>query len=106
MTGNAHNRGVLPHLCTPGWLWAPIPDGSDIGFVDIPATGGMYGTPPSPRDFPAGTVWRCDCGQHWVSLGREDRLASGLCSWRRESRRERRKRLGIRWWQQDLKEMR
>lgn len=90
---------VIPHSCDPGWTWKPIPEG---GPLLLPGgMGGKYGVPPSPREFPKGTVWRCDCGRHWVSLGAPNRYSPGFCEWRPESRGERRRRLGLRWWQKE-----
>jgi hypothetical protein len=55
---------------------------------------------------PAGTVWQCGCGQVWVvesidhvSYGGRTTVAHN--EWRRETRRERRRRLGLRWWQRE-----
>lgn len=95
---------VLPHECSPGWRWEPIPKGVHIGLhglVPQESERGRYGVPPSPWDYPKGTVWRCgNCGQHWVSQGALDAgLHAGIVGWRRESRWERRRRLGLRWWQ-------
>lgn len=93
---------VLPHECHPGWRWVPIPDGTDIGLLGIPSSGARYGIPPSPWEYPKGTVWRCDnCKRHWVSLGQVFR--PGVCGWRPEFRRERRRRLGLKWWQREAR---
>lgn len=100
MSGQVVHQVVIPHACNPGWTWKPItedmPELHGLGGV-----GGQYGVPPSPSDFPAGTVWACDCGQHWVSLGEPDPYSPGFCEWRKETRRERRRRLGLRWWQRE-----
>lgn len=54
---------------------------------------------------PVGTAWRCDtCGRvyrvRWVRA--QDHGATRVVAhpeWRRETRRQRRQRLGLRWWQ-------
>ena len=100
MTGKVVKRVPLPHVCDPGWKWTPFPEGHV--FAGMPAPAGCHGTPPSPSEYPKGTVWECSCGQFWVSRGAPrwpDIYRPGVCLWRRESRRERRRRLGLRWWQ-------
>lgn len=98
--GSVVKQAVIPHSCSPGWTWKPITD--DMDHLRIGGgKGGRYGVPPTPWTHPAGTVWRCDCGRHWVSLGARDRYSPGFCEWRPETRRERRRRLGLRWWQRE-----
>lgn len=58
MTGRVVSKPPQKHQCSPGWTWKPHPDG------------GRYGIPPHVGDYPKGTVWECDCGTKWVSLGR------------------------------------
>lgn len=90
--GEVVKQVVIPHSCSPGWTWKPITeDMKDLHMLS--GEGGRYGVPPTPREYPAGTVWRCDCGLHWVSLGAPDRYSPGFCVWRRERWLERRKRL-------------
>lgn len=57
----------LQHSCAPGWTWTPIPAGH---WLEDLGKGGSTGAPPSPSDYPKGTVWACDCGRTWVSGGR------------------------------------
>lgn len=75
------------HHCGPGWTWTFREDG--------PAGPGRYGSPPTIYDYPRGTVWACECGQHWVSQGHFESSWLTLMEpvWRRESWWERRKRL-------------
>ncbi|HEX3778424.1 MAG TPA: hypothetical protein VHX38_02070 [Pseudonocardiaceae bacterium] len=81
MSGHVVYRPERPsdHICTP-------PDG---GSDTLPVG--------ADRDYPAGTVWRCDCDRTWVSRGAVRRsLPNGhsvhSLEWKRESRRARRKR--------------
>jgi hypothetical protein len=69
MSGTIVHQPERPHRCAPGWQYQPDGD----YWIPTPA-------------YPAGTVWRCDCGQHWVSRGQ------ATVSWRKERRRERRRR--------------
>lgn len=62
------------------------------------------GVPTRYTDHPEGTRFHCDaCGTVWVvwlrppTAGPRVRRPSGLV-WRPETRRERRRRLGLRWW--------
>jgi hypothetical protein len=77
---------VVPHSCSPGWTWTPIPD----DMLVPGAKGGGYGTPPARWNFPKGTVWKCDCGRTWVALGRcrcwqvHFRPEGRFARWRRE----------------------
>lgn len=53
---------------------------------------------------PAGTRFHCDCGTTWVVWNRPAQVGVhivvvGGLEWREETRRERRQRLGLRWWQ-------
>lgn len=61
------------HACSPGWTWD-----EGVGFLDK----GLYGTPPSPQEYPRGTVWECDCGRTWVVY----RVDHGIVHFRREGR--------------------
>jgi hypothetical protein len=95
MTGKVIKQVVIPHSCSPGWRWKPIPEDSDIPSLVPGGKGGLYGVPPTPWESPKGTAWRCDCGVVWVSLGAPDPYSPGFCEWRRERwlerwRRERR----------------
>lgn len=86
MSGRVLVRGSVRHECAPGWRdeWS---DGDDFG-----SRPGWYGVPPSPREFPPGTVWQCECGRTWVSLPTIPG-SPGVCRWRRE------RHLG-RWWRE------
>ena len=94
MSGRVVQQAVIPHSCAPGWRWKPITEGSGLHLVPG-GMGGLYGVPPTLHEFPKGTVWACDCGQHWVSRGNTDIdgwMHVGL-GWRRERWWERRRRL-------------
>lgn len=69
------------HVCRPGCEEQPAdPAGSLAGKTLI--------SPPWPPDFPRGTVWECDCGTRWISLGVVNRACTGFTmdqlEWRRE----------------------
>lgn len=76
------------HHCSPGWTWRAS-TGEGIGAVP---KGMRYGIPPTPWDYPKGTVWQCECGQTWVSQGSPAAGRPGWCTFRREGRFERRRR--------------
>lgn len=63
---------------------------------------------PSATQMAAGTVWQCDCDQVWVVVYEPPHrhgsmhMAGGNV-WRRETRHQRRKRFGLRWWQQEAR---
>jgi hypothetical protein len=95
-SGRVVQPAVIPHSCWPGWTWKPISEGmTDLHIRG--GKGGRYGVPPTAQQYPKGTVWACDCGRHWLSTGRDPWTAGP--GWRPETRRERRRRLGLRWWQ-------
>lgn len=54
--------------------------------------------------FPVGTRYECGCGRSWIatvipaSVGPYVAVCEGV-EWLPESRRQRRRRLGLRWWQ-------
>lgn len=83
MSGQVISRPEREHVCSPGRTYGLAESG--------PFVGQRYGIPPSAYDYPKGTLWECECGKVWVS--RAPRPGSpGLCDWRRETRRERRRR--------------
>lgn len=87
-------RGAEPaHACAPGWTNRPLPAEEREAYA--PAT--HYSVPPDPWRFPRGTVWQCECGRTWVSLGATARNAPGQCHWRPEGRIER--------WQRERSQM-
>ena len=66
--------------------------------------GGLFGV--ISTGYRAGTVWQCDCKTVWVVEYEPPRTVGNMYmaggnSWRRETRRERRRRLGVRWWQRE-----
>jgi hypothetical protein len=61
---------------------------------------------PTWTSQPVGTVWQCDCELVWVvervpTVRYGGRATVAHNEWRRESRRERRRRLGLRWWRRE-----
>ena len=84
MSGQVISRPEREHACSPGWTYALAESG--------PFAGQRYGIPPSAHDCPKGTLWECECGKVWVSLGARAPQSPGFCDWRRETRRERRRR--------------
>lgn len=94
MSGKVVKQAVIPHSCNPGVRWEPMMDEETAAFRGL-GKGGEYAVFPRPGEFPKGTVWACDCGQHWVSLGNtcvKGWMHVGL-GWRRERWWERRRRL-------------
>lgn len=91
MSGKVVQSAVIPHECSPGWRWEPISADSELWLVPG-GKGGQYGVPPGLHEFPKGTVWACDCGQHWVSRGVVHEGGWAVTGWRKERRRERRRR--------------
>lgn len=87
-----HSLAVEPHACAlpPLYVFGPA----------SPSTG----APSIRRPHPAGTRFHCDgCGLVWVVVDvppvRGPRVyVVGHPEWRPETRRERRARLGLRWW--------
>lgn len=80
MAGRVIGSPKLVHSCDPGWEWRePGPD----ALPHLPA-GTRYGVPPDPFRFPVGTLWCCECGQVWVSMGSPAINLPGVCVWRRE----------------------
>lgn len=67
------------------------------------------GVPKYERLLPEGTVWQCPaCGRVKVVCWQPDRTCgyvhiAGGWEWRPERRGERRRRLGLRWWQKETK---
>ena len=72
------------HACSPGWTtYTTGPEAQPFGA-------GTWANPPHASDYPKGTVWACECGRTWVSLGGTpgDRTAR----FRKERRGERHRR--------------
>ncbi len=90
MTGKVLRVGTVPHSCRP----------PDILKFGAP---GPSGVPSVTVSFPAGSAWQCDCGSIWHAVYEGPhtigtmRFAGGT-KWRPETRRERRRRLGLPWW--------
>ncbi len=98
MSGRVVKSAFIPHSCCTGWTWKPVTPSMPPSVV---LYRGMYGIPPTVQEYPKDTVWECDCGRRWVSEGpRPWDLGPG---WRLERRGERRRRLGLRWWQREAK---
>ena len=88
MSGRVVSRPELGHACSPGWTtYTTGPESQPFGA-------GTWARPPSESGYPRGTVWQCECGLTYVSLGGVpgDRTPR----WRKERRRERRRREGVR----------
>lgn len=81
-------RTETVHDCAPGWTWKPIQPDSDLALVT--QEGARYGVPPTPWDYPKGTVW--ECGRTWVSTGAVALNAPGFCGWKCEGRWAKRRR--------------
>jgi hypothetical protein len=87
MTGRIlHEPGSPPHTCA------------------IP--GGVFGVVSTLHR--EGTVWECDCETVWVVVrvpaadyGTQRIVAHN--EWRRETRKQRRSRLGLHWWQREAR---
>lgn len=81
-----------PHRCKPPKIRELLPPTKPGGW------------PRTVLRHPPDTRFHCDCGRvqvvHYVQGGRQGRgyVSSGHV-WQPETRRERRKRLGLRWWQ-------
>lgn len=89
--GKVVSRPEERHRCSPGWTYSE--PGEDCGPpFGAPPDGRRWAYPPSGYDYPAGTVWECECGQTWVSTGPPYRNAPGFVDFRRERRGERRRR--------------
>lgn len=86
MGGQVVSAPEQRHKCAPGWRDHYVDRQDSLGFGP-----GWYSAPPDASEFPRGTVWQCECGKTWVSLGREG-PGSMFCRWRRERRWERRRR--------------
>lgn len=93
MTGQVVFRPDQDHACSPGWTYSIAQGGGPIG----PPAGTQIAHPPSAYDYPAGTVWECECGQTWISTGppppRNGHYAPGMTEFRLERRSEKRRRL-------------
>ena len=73
MAGRVIYQPEPPHRCNPGVAIRTGP----IGY--------RHTIPPKAKDFPKGTVWRCDdCGQAWVSKGGKSPGPLSFVEWRRE----------------------
>jgi len=75
-------------VCAPG-VGRRVSTG--VGLYSLPP-GTVELVPPSPYEYPQGTVWVCQCGQGWVSEGAPAAHMPGRCTFRREGRLERRRR--------------
>jgi hypothetical protein len=85
VSGRVIVRPAVTHACAPGWS-TKFSDGAPFGP-------GMYSIPPGAGDYPEGTVWQCDdCGRTWVSTGPIAPNSPGFIDFRREKRRERKRR--------------
>jgi hypothetical protein len=83
VTGRVLTKAQQPHRCSPGWTERPFGPGHEMAGLS-------YGFPPTPWDYPKGTVWECGtCGRLWVSLGAIYWNAPGRCDWRPMGRFER-----------------
>lgn len=89
MSGEIISKPVLEHHCRPGWEWRDADPDSLLAQMHGPS---RYGVPPPLSNFPKGTTWLCECGQVWVSIGREYANVF-MPGFRRESWWERRRRL-------------
>lgn len=69
------------HRCNPGVRHETLTEPDDWG--GLPA-GTTYAIPPTPWEFPKGTVWECACGRRWVSRGAIYVNEPGGCYWYRE----------------------
>lgn len=76
MTGAVVARPPAVHTCAPGWTYR---EPEHLAFL-----------PPDACEYPAGTVWLCECGQGWVSTGPIAPNSPGFIGFRKERRRERR----------------
>lgn len=87
MTGRyLHRPTVDTHRCDP-------PDADFLRWV---------------HGHPVGTVWECPCGRVWHVVHVPIEHRGGHCivahrEWRPETRRQRRQRLGLRWWQKEAR---
>lgn len=64
------------------------------------------GSPPWVESLAPDTVWECSCGRVWLVVDVPAHTAgnmhfAGGSEWRPESRRARRRRLGLRWWRRE-----
>jgi hypothetical protein len=84
-TGTVIYRPGPKHHCRPGVGERTITGDSLYG----PPAGTIVMVPPSPQEYPPGTLWQCACGVVWVSLGAPDDGSPGICRWRHEGRIER-----------------
>lgn len=84
------------------------------GFLHVPNVDTHRCTPPQSNilmwthGLSEGTVWRCGCGDVWVVVYVDTTDYGGMTmvghhEWQRETRRQRRRRLGLRWWQREAK---
>lgn len=82
--GEVVSRPEPQHHRNPGVRYEPTSDDSLVPGVH-------YAVIPTPWEFPAGTVWACECGRTFVSVGPRYPNSPGDCGWRREG-------LRARWW--------
>jgi hypothetical protein len=91
MGGKVIRHAKPGHACDPGWE-----EGTTTEDSDLFPKGSRYGIPPTSSKYPAGTIWQCECGKTWVSLGTPERARDAghvlTCFWRREHWWERRRR--------------
>jgi hypothetical protein len=74
------------HTCRPGWTLRVLTESLPPFFLPV---GTRLSDPPTPWNYPAGTVVECDCGKTHVSLGSVRRNTPGMCFFRSEGRFER-----------------
>lgn len=93
MTGRYLHVAEHEHTCRP----------PDVYTFGPPRSGGSV---PTATCLAVGTVWECECSTVFVVVdvpvirARGGYMAGGP-AWRPETRRQRRKRLGLRWWQRE-----
>ncbi len=90
MSGQVISRPEPEHACSPGWTYSTPVQSERALWLGTPPARVAY--PPSAYDYPKGTIWECECGKVWVSLGAPAPRSPGFCDWRRETWRERRRR--------------
>lgn len=86
MSGRVVSVGRVKHECAPGWRTEATTE-AQPATPEWPAVpeGFARAIPPTPWDYPKGTVWECDCGRRWVSRGSVYLNTPGEVFWRRES---------------------
>jgi hypothetical protein len=82
MSGAVIHSPKRKHVCRPGCTYRVTTD-EDSQFLPV---GVSVVIPPDPWRYPRGTVWKCDCGQTYVSKGSPAEHMPGVCKFRREGR--------------------